>query len=166
MANEKILNSRIRLKYDSYTEWQEKNPTLLEGEVAIAYLSFTHTNTIPDNGTHPILLKVGPGTFNSLPWASALAADVYTWAKKETPDWSDFPALPIVVADNESGKFITDIKYSKNNITISRSDIDWADVKNADKGISAEQTKAYIAKEGDTSEEVWIFYCGTSEILV
>ena len=81
MANEKILNTRIRLKYDSFAEWTSKNPTLLEGELAIAYLAESHTSATPDNGTHPVLFKVGPGAFNSLPWASALAADVYEWAK-------------------------------------------------------------------------------------
>ena len=81
MANEKILNTRIRLKYDSLQNWTDKNTVLLQGEVAIAYLADSHTTTTPDNGTHPVLMKVGPGAFNSLPWMSALAADVYAWAK-------------------------------------------------------------------------------------
>jgi hypothetical protein len=84
---EKILNTRIRLKYDSFANWTSKNPTLLEGELAIAYLAESHTSATPDNGTHPVLFKVGPGAFNSLPWASALAADVYEWAKLT---YSDF----------------------------------------------------------------------------
>lgn len=82
MADMKYLNTRVRLKYDSLGDWTSKNPTLLEGELAIAYLGPTHTATTPDNGTHPVLFKVGPGKFNDLPWASALAADVYDWAKQ------------------------------------------------------------------------------------
>ena len=37
--NQKIINTRIQLKYDKLSVWQEKNPTLLAGEIAIAYLS-------------------------------------------------------------------------------------------------------------------------------
>lgn len=84
MANQ--INTRIRLKYDSFSNWQTKNPVLLSGEIAIAYLGPTvdDSTVTPDNNTHPVLFKVGPGNFNSLPWASALAADVYSWAKAET----------------------------------------------------------------------------------
>lgn len=79
---DKILNTRVQLKYDSLANWSTKNPTLLSGELAIVYLGNSNTTTTPDNGTHPILFKVGPGEFNSLPFASALAADVYSWAKE------------------------------------------------------------------------------------
>ena len=84
---EKILNTRIQLKYDSFSNWSEKNPLLKSGELAIAYLANSHTTTTPDNGTHPIMFKVGPGNFNDLPWASALAADVYGWAKLSENDF-------------------------------------------------------------------------------
>lgn len=88
MATEKILNTRIQLKYDKYETWVEKNPTLKSGELAIAYLSTSHTTTSPDNGTHAVMFKVGPGAFNSLPWASALAADVYSWAKRSEAEFA------------------------------------------------------------------------------
>ena len=83
-AIEKQINARLQLKYDSYANWQEKNPTLKSGEIAIAYLanSVETTKPNPDNGTYPVLFKVGPGAFNSLPWSSALAADVHAGAKK------------------------------------------------------------------------------------
>ena len=124
MANENqnVVYTRIQLKYDTFTQWKTKNPTLLEGEVAIATLAESKTTTTPDNGTHPVLMKVGPGAFNSLPWVSALAADVYAWAKKETPDWTDFPALPIEVVDTGTGKFITGVTYENDKITITRDD--------------------------------------------
>lgn len=84
MADMKYLNTRVQLKYDSYENWSkaENQKDLLPGEIAIAYLGLTHTTTAPDNETHPVLFKVGPGKFNDLPWASALAADVYDWAKQ------------------------------------------------------------------------------------
>ena len=82
----KTLNTRIQLKYDSYANWTTNNPTLLQGELAIAYLGPTKDDSTvtPNNETHPVLFKVGPGQFNSLPWASALAADVHSWAKAST----------------------------------------------------------------------------------
>ena len=82
----KTLNTRIQLKYDSYANWTTNNPTLLQGELAIAYLGPTKDDSAvtPNNETHPVLFKVGPGQFNSLPWASALAADVHSWAKAAT----------------------------------------------------------------------------------
>lgn len=82
MAN--VINTRIQLKYDTLAQWTEKNPLLLAGELAIVTVGNSHTDTTPDNGTHPVLFKVGPGNFNSLPFASALAADVYAWAKCQT----------------------------------------------------------------------------------
>lgn len=93
----KNLNTRIALKYDSYQNWQTHNPVLLKGEIAIAEL--------PVNGNKPgvgepnavgstpaiqnapnILIKVGDGTnhYNDLKFVSALAADVYSWAKAAT----------------------------------------------------------------------------------
>ena len=90
MAEMKYLNTRVQMKYDSFENWSkaENQKDLLAGEIAIAYLGPTQTTTAnPDNGTHPVLFKVGPGKFNDLPWASALAADVYSWAKQSENDF-------------------------------------------------------------------------------
>ena len=86
MAETRQFNTRLLLKYDSYENWAKAtNVELLAGEIAIAYLGPTVDSTVePNNGTHPVLFKVGPGKFNNLPWASALAADVYDWAKAES----------------------------------------------------------------------------------
>ena len=131
MENNTIF-TRIQLKYDSYTNWATNNPTLLEGEVAIAKLVTTNAVAPGETDTQaPVLFKVGPGAFNSLPWVSGLAADVYAWAKKETPDWTDFPALPLEVIDNDPGKFVTDFTYADNKLTITRSDVAWTDIKDA-----------------------------------
>lgn len=84
MANE--IFTRIQLKYDSYANWTSNNPTLLAGEVAIAKLvTGTQVDVSNDTtNTAPVLFKVGPGEFNSLPWVSGLAADVYAWAKESS----------------------------------------------------------------------------------
>lgn len=84
----KIIKTRIRLKYDTLTNWEAKGDiVLLAGEVAIA--TGVDLNTEDNVNTSYILMKVGDGstTFESLPWVSALAADVYDWAKLS---WEDF----------------------------------------------------------------------------
>lgn len=84
------LMTRISLKYDSYTNWLTNDPVLLAGEVAIA--------TIPANTDVPtkegrkmqdlpnVVMKVGDGSskYSELKFVSALAADVYDWAKAAT----------------------------------------------------------------------------------
>ena len=89
---EKILNTRIQLKYDSYENWskidiegQGANLVLKEGEIGICYIpEKTVVNGIK-NPPH-VMMKVGDGqsTFASLKWLSARAADVEDWAKAET----------------------------------------------------------------------------------
>ena len=77
---EKILNTRIQLKYDSYENWKINNPILKRGEVAIA--------TVPSNqdgvvNAPSLLMKVGDGInhYNDLQFLSGKAADVASWAK-------------------------------------------------------------------------------------
>ena len=84
MAEKKILNARIKLKYDEYTNWSAAaNQFKLEaGEVAVTSVP----NAIdPVRNAPTIMFKVGDGTktYNQLGWASALAADVYPWAKAD-----------------------------------------------------------------------------------
>ena len=88
MAN-RTLNTRIKLRYASYAEWQASTIKLLPGEVAVCYIGANNEeikNTAPT-----VLFKVGDGehTFKDLQWASARAADVYDWAKAENrPEYS------------------------------------------------------------------------------
>ena len=80
---EKVLNTRIQLKYDTLENWNTNNPVLKAGEVGIA--------TVPDpvdpiRNAPAVVFKVGDGTtaWNDLKFGSALAADVYSWAKAAT----------------------------------------------------------------------------------
>lgn len=79
MAN-KTFNARLKLKYDSYTNWNTKNPVLLAGELAICVVP-ADSNQATNKPT--VLMKCGDGTktFNELGWISGLSADVYGWAK-------------------------------------------------------------------------------------
>ena len=115
----KNLNTRIALKYDSYANWQEHNPVLLKGEIAIAELPVSGNKSgvgEPNaEGSTPaiqnapnILIKVGDGTnhYNDLKFVSALAADVYSWAKAATkPTYS---AGEITGLDNYISQTIQD----------------------------------------------------------
>lgn len=82
MAN-KTLKTRIQLKYDTYANWTNNNPTPLSGEVCIVVVPAA-SNAVAQEPT--ILFKVGDGTtaFNSLPFTGGIAADVYDWAKAAT----------------------------------------------------------------------------------
>ena len=87
MAN-KTFNTRLKLKYDTYTNWHTKNPVLLAGELAICVVP-ADSNQATNEPT--VLMKCGDGTstFNELGWISGLSADVYGWAKsKNKPEYS------------------------------------------------------------------------------
>lgn len=82
MAN-KTFNTRLKLKYDTYTNWNTRNPVLLAGELAICVVP-ADSNQATNEPT--VLMKCGDGTskFNELGWVSGLSADVYGWAKAAT----------------------------------------------------------------------------------
>lgn len=115
----KNLNTRIALKYDSYEKWREHNPILLKGEIAIAELPVSENkpgvgepnaegSTPAIQNAPNILIKVGDGTnhYNDLKFVSALAADVYSWAKAATkPTYS---AGEITGLDNYISQTIQD----------------------------------------------------------
>ena len=91
MANT-TFNTRIQLKYDLYSNWTTNNPVLLAGEVAIATIPAAEGATSLNFNSvalPQVLIKVGDGTshYNTLPFASALAADVYPWAKESQADF-------------------------------------------------------------------------------
>ncbi len=80
----KTVQTRIKLKYDTLSNWETNNPVLLYGEVALVSVPEADTH---DSDTAPVMFKVGDGTnnFKALQWGSAKAADVYSWAKQANP---------------------------------------------------------------------------------
>ena len=86
MAEIKKINTRISLKCDTLANWSNASNQFIlnKGEVAIAQIG---EKDIANKKLPPIMFKVGDGehTFNELDWTSALAADVYDWAKAATP---------------------------------------------------------------------------------
>ena len=84
------INTRIRLKYDTLSNWNSSNFVPLQGEVCIAEIPNVYTiqttDGQPTNTPPAIGIKVGTGnkTFAQLPWIQAIAGDVYAWAKAAT----------------------------------------------------------------------------------
>ena len=115
----KTLKTRIKLKYDTLTNWQGDGAdvVLLKGEVAICEVP---TGGSLEQVTPPaILFKVGDGvkTFAELPWVSGLAADVYAWAKaatKPTYTASEVGAAP--TNHNHTTSAITDFTTAVNSL--------------------------------------------------
>ncbi len=114
---EKTFNTRIQLKYDTYSNWTTNNPKLKAGEMALATIE---TNTTGVQSAPTVLIKVGDGThnYNDLPFASGKAADVYAWAKaanKPSYQASDITGLSNVASSGaaadvsiaDSGSYFT-----------------------------------------------------------
>ena len=102
---ENRLETRILLRYATYSQWMNSSVILLPGEVAIAAFTrlstINNTDDIPDHTPPAIGMKVGDGysTFDELPWVQGIAADVYSWAKASTPPAaSTIPGLAEFVA--------------------------------------------------------------------
>ena len=87
---ENVLETRILLRYGTYSQWMNSSTILRLGEAAIC--SFPNAHSIELSDSHPdytppaIGIKIGDGyhRFNQLPWVQAVAADVYSWAKQAT----------------------------------------------------------------------------------
>ena len=81
---DKVLNTRILLKYDSYANWTSNNPVLKAGEMAIATVANIEANAATGFTNLPnVVIKVGDGAtpYNQLKFVSALAADVHGWVR-------------------------------------------------------------------------------------
>lgn len=107
----KVFQTRIQLKYDTYANWSANNPILKAGEMAIATVAAGEQSmtNLPN-----IVLKVGDGTshYNDLKFVSALAADVHEWAKASTKpvyDAKEITGLADYIA--ERSDFDTDTQY-------------------------------------------------------
>ena len=90
---EKILNTRILLKYDTLANWNATTTYLRKGEVAIATVASGDTQEVNSVTAPQVLVKVGDGKslFKDLPFITAKAGDVYNWAKKASLDYNDLP---------------------------------------------------------------------------
>ena len=89
---DKILKTRISLKYGAIGEWSSTYKTL-KGEVCFSEVSTEKKDAAGNIISVPaVIFKVGDGvkTFGELPWTSALAADVYDWAKMSQEEFETY----------------------------------------------------------------------------
>lgn len=104
--SEKFIKTRIGLKYDLYANWTAKGNWVdgvftadangtstydakfvpLKGEVIFYEIPSEQNPNVMQTTPPAILFKVGDGTktLSALPWGSAIAADVYAWAKQQS----------------------------------------------------------------------------------
>lgn len=100
---EKLIKTRLKLKYDTFANWEKVKTTFvpLKGEVCFVEVPDA---VDPIRNAPSVLFKIGDGTktFGELNFGSALAADVYSWAK----------ASGITVSGNDAaGSFITGLTW-------------------------------------------------------
>lgn len=90
---EKLLNTRILLKYDTLANWNATETYLRKGEVAIATVASGDTQEVNSVAAPQVLIKVGDGQnkFRDLPFITAKAGDVHRWAKEASLKYDDLP---------------------------------------------------------------------------
>ena len=112
----KVFNTRLQLKYDSFENWSklENQFKLLAGEIAVVNVP-AETGEVASEPA--ILFKVGNGddTFNDLPWASGLAADVHGWAKAENKP--EYAASEIKIGEKTVATDLADIWAKLSTLT-------------------------------------------------
>ena len=114
MATEQVLKTRILLKYDTYENWMSSSSILKPGEVALATIDSGNTQEVNSVTPPQVLIKIGDGhnVYSALPFASAKAADVYSWAKE-----ANFPTEV-----TGSGNTITSVSWTNNKLTFVKGD--------------------------------------------
>jgi len=84
-----VIETRLRLRYATYTQWLNSEVILAPGEAAVAIFRYSnnlgYSDSEPENTPPAVGLKIGDGEhyFTELPWVQGIAADVYAWAKAE-----------------------------------------------------------------------------------
>ena len=104
----KTINTRIKNRVDTLENWGAAGVVLLPGEIALVKVVVGEVTEF--------LMKTGeadgngdPIAFASLPWISAPASDVYSWAKTTTVE-----AVPITVASGTAGSLGNHLYLIKN----------------------------------------------------
>ena len=109
----KVFQTRIQLKYDTYENWIAADPILKKGEMAIATIPEGNTTSKLQNLPN-VVLKIGDGTnkYSILPFVSGLAADVYSWAKASTkPSYAASEITGLQEAIEQYSDYDTNTQY-------------------------------------------------------
>lgn len=109
----KVFQTRIQLKYDTYENWIAVDPILKKGEMAIATIPKGNTTSKLQNLPN-VVLKIGDGAskYSNLPYVSGLAADIYDWAKAATkPSYAASEITGLQAAIEQYSDYDTNTQY-------------------------------------------------------
>ena len=148
---ENILETRIQLRYGTYSQWMNSSVILKQGEAAVC--SFPQdrvidslSNTTPENTPPAVGIKIGDGHsyFYELPWVQAVAADVYKWAKSSVK--------PNYTASEISGlqSFIEDTFHISGDITIAPR------IYQIIQGMGENANKYYLRYKENNEDAEWV----------
>lgn len=156
MATEKILNTKVLLRYDTLANWQKTDITNgganyvpKKGEACVYEIP---TGASVDGVKNPpaIMIKVGDGTskVSALPWIAATAADVYAWAKKSG-----------ITVEEGTGDYVTGITWSNDKIVVTKASFDTAMSATSTNAVQNKVVKAAI----DAAEKAAKDYSDSNE---
>lgn len=152
---ENVLETKIQLRYGTYSQWMNSDVILMQGEAAIC--AFPYSNTIVSSDLRPehtppaIGIKIGDGThyFYELPWVQAIAADVYNWAKdSQKPQYS---AQEILGLKN----FVENLITGDVDVTIAPR------IYELTQGTGTNANKYYLRYKENNEESEWILDTST-----
>lgn len=114
--NLKKINVRLKQKIDTLSKWQAIWETFvpLEGEIIVFEVPASDTAVEGEAARPQHITKTGDGvtTLKLLPWDSALAADVYAWAKTPTLKEHFANGVNSTIALTDDGKIKVDVSVS------------------------------------------------------
>ena len=151
---EQILRTTIALKIKTLQEWTDNYPNYKprRGEVCLCEIPTGNANAT----TAPtVLFKVGDGesTFSQLKWASALAADVYAWAKKSEAEFKTWVKTLVTVEDIDLSNYYNKTEVDQLLANNSQADQAYADGKaNAAKNAAISTAAADATEKANTAE--------------
>ena len=146
-----VLETRIQLRYGTYSQWMNSNTILMLGEAAICSFPEDNTidtlsNSVPSHTPPAIGIKIGDGQhyFYELPWVQAVAADVYNWAKTSTK--------PQYTASEIAGlqSFIEDNFHISGDVTIAPR------IYQIVQGVGDNENKYYLRYKENNEESQWV----------
>lgn len=111
----KTLKTRIQLKYDTLANWNAVASTFVPNKGEVCFVEIP-TGDATATTAPTVLFKVGDGkaTWGALKWGSALAADVYAWAKAASPQ-----AIIDSAVNSAVGSVVKSLNGLKGDLTIS-----------------------------------------------
>ena len=142
---EKTLNTRLKLRYDTYENWIANDPVLLAGEFALATVSVKQDGAVEH--VPSVLIKCGDGThkYSELDYVFAKAADVIAAAKSETA-LTAFVNNVIAGAGIASDEAMTALAE---RVTTAEGDINALQSKVGDKAVATQISEAITALKLD-----------------